>query len=68
MLVESRLLFDTVQTFYGGVYGFGPNECSSKTVNHAVTLVGYGEEDGKKYWLILNRLARIIYIPVPFAR
>jgi hypothetical protein len=23
-------------------------------IDHAVTLVGYGEEDGQKYWLVRN--------------
>jgi len=30
------------------------NGCDDWVVNHAVTLVGYGVEDGKKYWLIQN--------------
>lgn len=38
--------------YESGVY----NGCNQKTpeIDHAVVLMGYGEEDGKKYWLIRN--------------
>jgi cathepsin L len=32
---------------------FDPKYCGT-TINHAVTLVGYGEENGKKFWKIRN--------------
>jgi len=39
-----------IQMYQGGVFdGF----CTTK-VNHAVLLVGYGEEDGVKYYKIKN--------------
>jgi len=40
------------QTYSSGVYD--DENCSSTTVNHAVLLVGWGEENGKKYWKIKN--------------
>ncbi|XP_075825519.1 procathepsin L-like isoform X3 [Microtus pennsylvanicus] len=41
------------QFYRGGMY-YEPN-CSSSKLDHAVLVVGYGEEsDGKKYWLVKN--------------
>ena len=46
-----------------GVYSTGPFQryaggifqgCRSRRANHAVTVVGYGTKNGKKYWLIKN--------------
>lgn len=38
--------------YKGGIF----NGCNQKNpdINHAVVLVGYGEENGQKYWLIRN--------------
>ena len=36
--------------YSGGVYA----GCSSSATNHAVTVVGYGTEDGVDYWLVKN--------------
>ena len=35
-------------------YTSGIMQCSESTtqINHAVVLVGYGEEDGKDYWIV----------------
>lgn len=38
--------------YEGGVYD-GCNQ-ENPDIDHAVTLVGYGEEDGQKYWLVRN--------------
>jgi len=35
-------------------YGGGVKTCSSTSINHAVLLVGWGVENGKKYWHIQN--------------
>ncbi|ERE80697.1 cathepsin L1-like protein [Cricetulus griseus] len=41
------------QFYRGGMY-YEP-ECSSSNLDHAVLVVGYGEEsDGRKYWLVKN--------------
>jgi len=40
------------QMYAGGVY-YEP-ECSSDQLDHGVLVVGYGEEDGHKFWLVKN--------------
>lgn len=42
----------TFWSFYSsGIYD---SLCSSTTLNHGVTLVGYGSQGGKNYWIIRN--------------
>ncbi|PSS16450.1 KDEL-tailed cysteine endopeptidase [Actinidia chinensis var. chinensis] len=36
--------------YSGGVFS---GQCG-KNLNHGVTVVGYGEDDGQKYWLVKN--------------
>ncbi|PSS05666.1 Cysteine protease [Actinidia chinensis var. chinensis] len=38
------------QLYSGGVFS---GQCG-KNLNHGVTVVGYGEDDGRKYWLVKN--------------
>ena len=37
--------------YAGGVF----SGCTTDKQDHAVTVVGYGEDNGEKYWLIKNR-------------
>lgn len=41
-----------MQMYTGGISD--PWFCSPSGIDHAVTLVGYGSEDGKKFWSIKN--------------
>jgi cathepsin L len=45
----------TWHSYAGGVFD-GCNQ-ENPDINHAVVLVGYGEENGQKYWLIRNSWA-----------
>ncbi|VDP70689.1 unnamed protein product [Schistosoma curassoni] len=38
--------------YKNGIYQ--SQSCSSTEVNHAVLIVGYGEENGVQYWIIKN--------------
>ena len=42
----------TWHSYSSGIFN-GCNQVSSD-INHAVTLVGYGEENGQKYWTVRN--------------
>ena len=41
-----------VQFYSKGI--LDPSSCSTSGINHAVTLVGYGNESGKDYWILKN--------------
>jgi cathepsin L len=43
---------DTFHSYESGIFD-GCNQ-EQPNINHAVTLVGYGEEEGEKYWLVRN--------------
>merc|ERR1712168_915778 len=40
------------QLYHGGVYH--ESRCSSTQLDHGVTVIGYGTEGGKDYWLVKN--------------
>jgi len=49
--VACGMMASTLQNYAGGIFtGAG----CTKTPNHAITVVGYGTENGQDYWLIKN--------------
>jgi len=46
---------DVPQSFYNYKSGiFSDPACKSNSVSHGVTIVGYGTENGRDYWLVKN--------------
>ncbi|XP_072943823.1 cathepsin L-like proteinase [Epargyreus clarus] len=43
---------DSLSLYKGGI--FYDIECTPTSLNHEVTVVGYGERDGDEYWIIKN--------------
>ena len=43
-----------LQTYTGGILDKTSSQCPISGRNHAVTMVGYGSESGKDYWIIKN--------------
>ncbi len=43
-----------LQTYTGGILDLNKSRCSPSGMNHAVTLVGYGAENGADYWIVKN--------------
>lgn len=53
--LSAALNAQMLQYYIGGIfYPKWPFTCDPKLLNHAVLLVGYGEEKGKKYWVVKN--------------
>jgi cathepsin F len=40
--------------YKSGIIDESSDECYPKTLNHGVTLVGYGSENGKYFWIVKN--------------
>jgi cathepsin F len=43
-----------LQFYYGGILDVPDVMCDPDQINHAVTLVGYGSENGQDYWIVKN--------------
>ena len=50
--IDATRSFQMWKFHHSGVY-YG-TDCRSDFLNHAVTVVGYGTEDGQDYWLVKN--------------
>lgn len=46
--------------YHGGTYT--DDSCSTKKLNHAMLLVGYGTYGGQDYWIVKNRYLHEMYI------
>jgi cathepsin F len=43
-----------LQTYSSGILDLTSTQCPTSSINHAVTMVGYGNDSGKDYWLVKN--------------
>jgi len=46
------ILFPWLKSYKSGIAT--PSKCSTDALDHGVTIVGFGEENGQKYWTIKN--------------
>ena len=49
-VLTSFKVSEEIYSYYGGIY----ESCNKISGGHAVAVVGYGQENGKDYWLIKN--------------
>ena len=45
---------DTLQFYNDGIIDADASECDPEGMNHGVTLVGYGSENGQDFWIVRN--------------
>ena len=45
---------DTLQFYNGGIIEADATECDPQGINHGVTMVGYGSENGQDFWIVKN--------------
>jgi C1A family cysteine protease len=50
--LSAALNGDLLQFYTGGI--FDKADCNADLPNHAINLVGFGEENGKRYWIVRN--------------
>ena len=43
-----------LQTYSSGILDLTSTQCPTSSINHAVTMVGYGNASSKDYWLVKN--------------
>jgi cathepsin F len=43
-----------LQYYYGGIIDLPDSRCNPFGLNHAVNIVGYGEENEVKFWIVRN--------------
>ena len=45
---------EPLQYYDGGIFNPDESECDPQGIDHAVTMVGYGSENGQDFWIVKN--------------
>ena len=47
-------VYESFEQYVGGIYQMDPSTCGKQLGGHAIRIVGWGSENGTKYWKVAN--------------